>query len=124
MKTTVSRSIAALLAGALVVTSLPAVAAQPAPVKPAVAQMGGTSVDAGLTSDFSARKRHVRRGHNNGAAALAAFGLIAGTIATIAANERRNDYYDRYGYGNGYGYYGYAPPPPPRHYYNRGYRYW
>jgi hypothetical protein len=118
MRTIVSRSIAGALAGALVLTSLPAEAMQPVTPKSAIAQP--TSASDAVTTDFSARKRHVRRGHNNGAAALAAFGLIAGTIATIAANERRRDYYER-----GYGYYGYGPPPPPRgYYYGPRYRYW
>jgi hypothetical protein len=125
MRPFTSRSLVGVLAGALVLTSLPAgatqSAAQPTPIspKPAITQI---SADQAIATDFSARKRrHVRRGHNNGAAALAAFGLIAGTIATIAANERRRDYYDRYGYG----YYRYGPPPPPPgYYYGPRYRYW
>jgi hypothetical protein len=42
---------------------------------------------------------------------LAAFGMIAGTIAGIAAAERRRDYYERPYYGGPYAYggYGYAP---------------
>jgi nicotinic acid phosphoribosyltransferase len=118
MRSTVSRSIAAALAGALVLTSLPAGATQPTASKPTLTQ-ASPSQDA-IVTDFSARRRHARS-HNNGAAALAAFGLIAGTIATIAANERRQDYYER----RGYGYYGYAPRPrPPGYYYGPRYRYW
>ena len=43
---------------------------------------------------------------------LAAFGMIAGTIAGIAAAERRRDYYERpyYGTPHAYGGYGYAQP--------------
>lgn len=119
MRSTVSRSIAAALAGALVLTSLPVGAAQSTAASRPTVTHASPAHDATVT-DFSARRRHARS-HNNGAAALAAFGLIAGTIATIAANERRHDYYER----RGYGYYGYAPPPrPPGYYYGPRYRYW
>ena len=44
------------------------------------------------------------------------FGIVAGTIAGIAAEQERRDYYrDRYRYGYGYpppGYYGYGPYYP------------
>lgn len=44
------------------------------------------------------------------------FGMVAGTIAGIAAEQERRDYYrDRYRYGYGYpspGYYGYGPYYP------------
>jgi len=118
MRPIMFRSVAGALAGALVLTSLPAGAAQPVSPRPVITHASPTGDT--VTADFSARKRYVRRGHNNGAAALAAFGLIAGTIATIAANERRRDYYERYGY------YGYAPPPPPppRYYSGPRYHYW
>lgn len=110
----VSGFLAVALAGAMALPALPAAAAS--------AKAAGISADpvATTTTDFSARRRHYRG--NNGAAALAAFGMIAGTIATIAANERRRDYYER-----GYGYYGYAPPPRPYYgprYGYPGYRYW
>jgi len=117
MRPIASRSIAAVLAGALTLGLLPTGAAQAAGPKSPIVKPAAAS-DA--VTDFSARRRHYHRGHG-GAAALAAFGMIAGTIATIAAEERRRDYYDRYGY------YGYAPPPPPPPYYGygyRGYRYW
>jgi hypothetical protein len=71
----------------------------------------GTSATPASSSatDFSAarRHRHYRRGGN--AAGLAFMGLAIGAIGAIAAQQRRNDYYD-----NGYGY---APGP----YYGRGY---
>jgi len=109
----VSGFLAVALAGAMALPALPAAVAS-------AAKAPGISADpvATTTTDFSARRRHYRG--NNGAAALAAFGMIAGTIATIAANERRRDYYER-----GYGYYGYAPRPyyGPR-YRHPGYRYW
>ena len=54
-------------------------------------------------TDFSSarRRRHYRRGGN--AAGLAFMGLAVGAIGAIAAQQRRNDYYN-----NGYEY-GYAP---------------
>lgn len=120
MRPVASRSIVAALTGALVLGLLPVGGAHAA--SSAKSQVATPAAATDTVTDFSARRRHYRG--NGGAAALAAFGMIAGTIATIAANERRRDYYDRYGYG----YYGYAPPPPPRPYYygygHRGYRYW
>lgn len=119
MRPVASRSIVAALTGALVLGLLPVGGAHAASSAKSQAVKPAAATD--TVTDFSARRRHYRG--NGGAAALAAFGMIAGTIATIAANERRRDYYDRYGYG----YYGYAPPPPPRPYYgygHRGYRYW
>ena len=59
--------------------------------------------NAGADELSSARKR--RRGMHP-AVPLAAFGAIAGTIASIAAAERRRDYYER----PHYGYYGYGAP--------------
>lgn len=113
----VSGFLAVALAGAMALPALPAAAAS-------ATKAPGISTDpvVATTTDFSARRRHYRG--NNGAAALAAFGMIAGTIATIAANERRRDYYER-GYGYYGGGYGYAPRPyyGPR-FGNPGYRYW
>jgi hypothetical protein len=70
----------------------------------------------GDATDVSAarRRRHYRHGGN--AAGLAFMGLAIGTIGAIAAQQRRNDYYDNgYGYGYAPGYYGGAP------YYGRRY---
>jgi hypothetical protein len=69
-------------------------------------------------TDFSAarRRRHYRRGGN--AAALAFMGLAIGTIGAIAAQQRRDDYYDN-GYGYAPGYYGGGGP----YYGHRYYRY-
>ena len=60
-------------------------------------------------TDFSARRRYVRRGYGNYAGAAAA-GLIIGTAGAIIANEQRRDYRRQYvqpyyGYG-GQPYYG------------------
>jgi hypothetical protein len=70
-------------------------------------------------TDFSAakRRRTVRRGGN--AAGLAFMGMAIGTIAGIAAQQQRQDYYNNY-YNNGYGYppgyYGGGPYYGPRYY--------
>jgi len=59
-------------------------------------------------SDFSAarRRRHYRGGN---AAALGIFGMAIGTIGAIAAQQRRDDYYNNYGYGYAPYYYGGGP---------------
>src|ERR1035437_5135860 len=44
-------------------------------------------------TDFSARRRHYRRGCS--AAGLAFMGMAIGTIGAIAAQQQRNDYYNR-----------------------------
>lgn len=108
MRKTFTRSIAAAVAAATIVTSIPlsqAVAAFSA--APAVATA------APVTSDFSTRR--YRRGGGN-AAALGAFAAIIGTIGAVAIAQQRNDDYGRYGYyGNGYGY----GAPVPYGYYGR-----
>ena len=61
-------------------------------------------------TDFSSarRRRHYRRGGN--AAGLAFMGLAIGAIGGIAAQQRRNDYYNNgYEYGYEPGYYGDDP---------------
>ena len=88
----------------------------------------GLSADHGISgnTDFSAaRRRHYNRG--GGAAAMAAFAGILGTIGAIAAAQERRDYYYDGGplyyggpvyYGSpGYGYYGGYGAPDPYHYY-------
>jgi hypothetical protein len=80
----------------------------------------GHAAKAYASTDFSAARRHYR--HNGNAAALAAFGAIAGTIATVAAAQHARDYYDD-GYYGGPAYYGgpvyYGGPA----YYGHGYGY-
>jgi hypothetical protein len=108
-------SIATTLAAALTLTSLNLAPAQAAAAK-GTGQSQVTQSTA-ATTDFSARRRHYRRGN---AAALGAFIGVFGTIAAIAAaNQYRDDYY-YYGdpYYGGYGYgpsYGYAPRYGFRH---------
>jgi hypothetical protein len=68
----------------------------------------------GHADEFSAARKR-RRGVHPGVP-LAAFGAIIGTIAGIAAAERRREYYERgyyggpYVYGAPYAPYGYAQP--------------
>ena len=94
------------LAVALLATSMPLLPATAAPAKQPAASVAHTQT---LATDLSARRRHYRGGSRAG---LAAFGLVAGTIGAIAAQQA---YRDNYGYGYygpapyGYGYYGYGP---------------
>lgn len=84
-----------------------------------VAKGVSATVPSDSSTDLSARRRHYRRGN---AAGLAAMGLMFGTIGAIIAQQQREDYYNRYGYG---GYYGYGPPVYYRPYYGpRYYRYY
>lgn len=75
-------------------------------------------------TDFSAARRHYRRGGGGQAAALAAFAGVVGTIGGIAAAQSRSDdYYDYDGpayYSGGPGYYGRAAYASP---YGGGYGY-
>ena len=88
-------------AAAIALTSFDLRPAQAAPQSgPAIAKQNGAD-------EFSAQRKR-RRGSEHPGVPLAAFGMIAGTIAGIAAAERRRDYYD-YGGPYAYGGYGYAP---------------
>ena len=108
------RTTAIALAAALAVTSF---GLAPAQAAPAAKQAQAQPAEAATTIDLSARKRHHRYRSSRGGqrAALAMFGMMMGTIATLAARDR---YRDRYGY-YGHRYYGH------RHYYGgpRYYRY-
>jgi hypothetical protein len=101
MRHKIRGSIAAALVGALALGVLDFRPAQAAPAKQQ--QIGAA------TLDLSARRRHHRynRHHGGNRAALRAFGIIAGTIASIAAAEAaRRDcrYYGDCYYGYGYRY--------------------
>jgi hypothetical protein len=75
---------------------------------------GVSATPSGGDTDFSARRRrHYRRGN---AAGLAIMGAMIGTIGgAIAAQQRRDEYYEYYGpHYYGPGYYG---PYYGRHYY-------
>ena len=99
-------------AAAIALTSFDLRPAQAAPDSgPAIAKQNGAD-------ELSAQRKR-RRGGVHPAVPLAAFGMIAGTIAGIAAAERRREYYERpYAYGTPYGYapqvyarpYGYEQP--------------
>ncbi|MCA6115996.1 hypothetical protein J6524_14000 [Bradyrhizobium sp. WSM 1738] len=88
---------------------LPAFAGSATPTKGITASTGTSDA-----TDISARRRYYRGG---GAAAAAAFAGIVGTgLAIAAAQNRRDYYYDHYGYYGGPAYYGrpgyyYAPRP-------------
>jgi len=83
---------------------------------PSPASAGPTNVPSGpasaatastATTDFSSRRRRGNRGGS--AAGLAFMGMAIGTMGAIAAQQQRNDYYNRYDNGPGYGYYGGGP---------------
>jgi hypothetical protein len=97
---------------ALVLTTAAAIALTSFDLRPAqAAPEGGPAIAKQNSADeFSAqRKRRRGRGVHPGVP-LAAFGMIAGTIAGIAAAERRREYYERPYYAPPvYGGYGYAP---------------
>jgi hypothetical protein len=87
--------------------------------EPPLAVAGPIAAAASGATDFSSarRVRHYRRGGS--AAGLAFMGLAIGAIGAVAAQQRRNDYYDNgYGYGGAPGYYGGQP-----YYGHRYYRY-
>lgn len=97
---------------ALVLTTAAAIALTSIDLRPARAapESGPAMVKQNSADELSAQRKR-RRGVHPGVP-LAAFGMIAGTIAGIAAAERRRDYYERpYVYGAPYAYegYGYAP---------------
>ena len=76
----------------------------------AVAGPIAAAASSGATDFSSARRvRHHRRGGS--AAGLAFMGLAIGAIGAVAAQQRRNDYYNNGYYNNGYynNGYGYAP---------------
>jgi hypothetical protein len=99
-------------------------------VQPSMAFAGSATSSKGVTAstgtsdatDISARRRHYRGG--GGAAAAAAFAGIVGTgLAIAAAQNRRDYYYDHYGYYGDPAYYG-RPAPyyyGPRRYYGSPY---
>jgi hypothetical protein len=93
---------AAVIAGRVITMAEPMAAASSTnPVAKGVL----AAAPSGGATDISARRRHYRRGD---AAGLAFMGMMIGTVgAAIAAQQRRDAYYDYDGYGPGY----YAPPP-------------
>jgi hypothetical protein len=116
MMTRRSRTIAAVAAAALALTSYSATPVFAASQGPARA----TTANAADSMEFSS---HRRRYHRGNAAAAAAFAAIVGGIATYAAareyrKARERELQYRYGYyGPPYGYY---YRPKPRYYYWHG----
>ena len=117
-----------MLKSTLVMTTAAAIAVAGFSLQPAAAASHARGIAKQQGQDLSAVRK---RGHRYGPARgfpLAAFGAVAGTIAGIAAAERRRDYYEHpYGYyAPGYLYeapvaapYAYGPPA----YQYRGYGY-
>jgi hypothetical protein len=91
MHTSIRRSLAAALTGALALSTISL-----APAEAASAKSGVRAKQGAIT--FSARRRH-----NPGGAIV--LGAVAGLFGTIAALAARDRYYDEY-----YGPYYYAPP--------------
>ncbi|QHO72436.1 hypothetical protein ACH79_07195 [Bradyrhizobium sp. CCBAU 051011] len=106
-------AVATVVAVALTAVAPTTTFAGSAPSSKGVTASTGTS-DA---TDISARRRYYRGG-GGGAAAAAAFAGIVGTGLAIAATQnRRNYYYDNYGYyGGGPVYYGNPHYYGPRYY--------
>jgi hypothetical protein len=125
LRASASRSVVlAMIAGLALTMAEPplTMAGVPAPLSKGVS----ASAASDAATDFSSarRHRHYRRGGN--AAGLAFMGMAIGTIAAIAAQQRREEYYEGYGYsGYGPGYYGGGPyyhgggPYYGHHYYRR-----
>jgi hypothetical protein len=116
------RGVAMVAIAVLVLTVAKPPTAAASSARPLSTGLSATTPSSTAT-DFSARRRH-RHYYRNNAAGLAIMGGLIGTIAgTIAAERRRDEYYDYYGrpgyYGYGPGYY--APAP---YYGRRYYRYY
>jgi hypothetical protein len=95
------RGLVAAVVGALAVSVAEPPMAAASSIDPATKGLSAAAPSGGAT-DVSARRRHYHRGGN--AAGLAIMGMMIGTMgAAIAAQQRRDAYYDYYGY--------YGPPP-------------
>ena len=111
-----------MLKSALVMTTAATIGFAGLSLQPAAAAPNAPGIGKQQAFDISAVRKK-RRGHAG--FPLAAFGAIAGTIAGIAAAERRREYYEHpYYYAPGYLYeapvaapYAYGPPA----YYYPGY---
>lgn len=95
------RGVALAAVTAFVVTSFEVPKVQAAETHKPVSMT--TSPGMSGATEFSARRRGYGRGYGGAAAALGAFGLVAGGIAAAAAANSGPDYYGSgYGYGGGY----------------------
>jgi hypothetical protein len=115
-----------VLATATALTLAVAVPPSTAQARPAAAiakDVRASTAVTGEATDFSARRRVVRRHYrHNNAAGLAFMGLAVGAIGAAVADQRRRDYYRQHYFygGNSYysghyygapAYYGYDVPP-------------
>ena len=100
-------SLTGRVAGLAAVTMLLITIADPSPASAGPSNSPSKSASASTaTTDFSSRRR--RSSNRGGSAAGRAFmGMAIGTMGAIAAQQQRNDYYNRY--DNGQGYYGGGP---------------
>lgn len=108
----IRRIAAALLSGALVITAMPPVQAQPIPMSRDLGA-GDSVAQVQYRRGAPPRQRYVRRrGDNGGAAAAAIIGALVLGGAALAATQQSRPRRDYYGYD---GYpppdYGYAPQP-------------
>jgi hypothetical protein len=113
---------------ALVLTTAAAIALTCLDLRPAAAAPeGGATIvkQRASAEDFSAARKRRRGRGVNPAIPLAAFGAIMGTIGSLAAEQRRRDYYERYYDGPYYAppqqYYAPAPVYRPHYGYHGGY---
>ena len=118
---------------ALILATTAAIALGSFETRPAAAapETGAAIAKQNAADEFSSQRR--RRGRVHPGVPLAAFGAVVGTIASIAAAQRRRDYYERQYYYADPGYaappaYYYAQPqpyvhpaPPPHVYHGGGY---
>jgi hypothetical protein len=109
----------ATIAGLVLIMAEPPLAMAATPVAAPTGVSASTASSDATDLSSARRRRHYRRGGN--AAGLAFMGLAIGTIGAIAAQQRRNDYYDN-GYGYGSGYYGGGPAYGGEAYGRRYYR--
>lgn len=109
-------AVATVVAVALT-TVQPSVAfAGSAPSSKSVTAKGVTaSTGTSDATDISARRRHYRGGRGAAAAAAAFAGIVGTGLAIAAAQNRRDYYYDHYGYYGGPVYYGRPAPYYYRH---------
>lgn len=118
------RGVVLTTAGVLALSvAVPLPAAQARPAAPVAKDLSASTAVVGEATDFSARRRVVRRHYRyNDAAGRAFMGLAVGAIGAAVADQRRRDYYRQhyfYGGNSYYGghyygapaYYGYDVPP-------------
>lgn len=111
-------SIAAALIGALTLSSIGFAPAQAAPAKQQQAEEAAAVELSARSRRHSRHRHHHHRYRSDNRAALQMFGLMLGTIASLAAADRARSDCRRYGYCDGYRD-GYRHAPPPYYRYRR-----